>query len=180
MWPDWLNDILPRTATHHEHEIGRFETFVPIAKGPAYSKRVRQGHARSRKPRNTCLRCNTGWMSGIEGFAKRFLVPLIDGENCLLSAFAQPSISALLCLIAMRLEFLGGGMRAITTEDHDWLRYYHEPSRDWKIWIAGFAGDRPEDHPARSYCVQLVSSPTATVGPEYCNMQVTTLVLGKL
>ena len=84
-------------------------------------------------------------MSGIEGFAKRFLVPLIDGENCLLSAFAQPSISALLCLIAMRLEFLGGGMRAITTEDHDWLRYYHEPSRDWKIWIAGFAGDRPKE-----------------------------------
>jgi hypothetical protein len=179
VWPDWLNDILPQTATHHEHEIGRFETFIPKAKGPAYSKRLRQGHARSRKPRNTCLRCNTGWMSGIEGLAKQSLLPLIKGENCVLDTFAQFSISTLLCLIAMRIEFLSG-MRAITAEDHDWVRYYREPSKDWKIWIAHFDGDTPDDHPARSYCVQLVSDQTETVGPEYCNAQISTLVIGKL
>lgn len=116
-------------------------------------------------------------MSGIEGFAKEFLPPLIAAENCPLfhNSRSQP-----LCLIAMRLEFLGGSMRAITTKDHAWLQRYREPSQDWKIWITRFQGDKPEDHPARSYCVQLMLPPTEAVGPEYCNIQVTTLVLGKL
>lgn len=180
VWPDWLGSVLPRTATHHEHEIGRFHTFEPSVRGPAHSVRLRQGAARSRKPRNTCLRCNGGWMSGIEGFAKAFLVPLIRGDDCLLSPFVQFSISALLCLIAMRFEFLSGGMKAITKEDRDWLRSRRHPSQDWKIWIARFEGERPDDHSGGSYALQLVSDPTDAVGPEHCNMQVTTLVLGRL
>ncbi len=180
VWPDWLNDILPRTASHHEHEIGKFYTFDSQVKGPEYSKRTRQGHARSRKPRNTCARCNSGWMSNIESLAKHVAVPLIENETILVSPFGQTLLASLLCLIAMRLEFLSGGIRSISPEERDWLRYYREPSQHWRIWIAQFGGEKPDEHWARSYGAQLEPAPTDKIGPEYCNVQVSTLFIGQL
>jgi hypothetical protein len=173
VWPSWLNPILPPTSTHHEHEIGRFYTFISAVKGPAHSKQIRQGHARSRKPRNTCLRCNSGWMSGIESIAKHATVPLIQDSQLLLTTFAQRWVATLLCLITIRFAFLTGDMNPVSPEERDWLRYYREPSRHWHIWIGRFDGDNPDSHWARSYAAQLESAPTDKVGPEYCNAQVT-------
>src|SRR5467141_1953625 len=51
VWPDWLNRILPKTATHHEQETGKFNTFEASVPGPEHSVRIGQGHARTRKPR---------------------------------------------------------------------------------------------------------------------------------
>jgi hypothetical protein len=179
VWPKWLNQILPQTATHHEQETGLFYTFTPAVRGPEYAKRTKQGSARSRRPRNTCLRCNSGWMSSIEDMAIPSAMPLIENRFALLNSFHQTTVSALLCLIAMRMEFLGI-MRAVTPQDRDWLRYYREPSSDWRIWIARYNGERPEDNPARFYTVQLGSHQTDKVGAEYCNVQIVTLVLGEL
>jgi hypothetical protein len=119
-------------------------------------------------------------MRDIEGFAKPFLIALIQGGDCLISPFVQFTISALLCLIAMRLEFLSGDMRAMKRDDYDWLRRHRHPGQDWKIWIAWFEGEGTHEHSSRSYSLQVVSEPTDIGGPKYCNMQVTTLVLGRL
>ncbi len=181
VWPDWLNGILPNTATHHEQETGRFYTFDARAPGPPYDLRTRQGSARSRKPRNTCLRCNSGWMSGIEGLAKRIATPLILGYSPILSPFGQFSISAFLCLIATRLEYLGD-LRAITAEDRDWLRYYREPSQNWKIWVARFEGEDNENHWSRTYGVQHGDrlSPPQIIGANHCDTRISTMVIGQL
>jgi hypothetical protein len=107
VWPAWLGRFLPMTgATHHEQEIGRFYSFDPKVPGPAYSKRLLQGPARSRRPRNTCLACNTGWMSTIENGAMPYMAPLIQDTPLLLDTFGQRQLAALLVLMAMRLEFL--------------------------------------------------------------------------
>jgi hypothetical protein len=179
VWPDWLSEILPPTASHHVLETGKTYTFTPVVPGPIYSKRRRQGHAGSRKPRNTCGECNSGWMSVIEGSAKPYAVPLIQNVPFLLDTIGQRTLASLLCLIAMRYELLGD-MRAVSVSERDWLRYYREPSEDWKIWIAHYGGGNQDDHWARQYGAQLDSRPTDKVGPEYCNVQVTTLVIGQL
>jgi hypothetical protein len=178
VWPDWFGDILPETATEHEHETGRFYTFIPTIPGPAYSRRVKPGHARSRKPRNTCARCNSGWMSNVESLAKNPTLPIIAGVPSVLDTFGQRLLAALLCLISMRMEFLGV-MRAVSPQDRDWLRYYREPSDDWKIWIARLA-DEHADSWARFYAAQLGPLPADKIGPEHCNVQVATMVIGKL
>jgi hypothetical protein len=49
------------------------------------------------------------------------------------------------------------------------------PCRDIFTFDQDFLADS-----GRSYGLQLVSGPTDAVGPEHCNMQVTTLVLGRL
>jgi hypothetical protein len=179
VWPKWLRQVLPTTAVKHEQETGRFYTFTPDVKGPEYEIRTENGPARSRQPRNTCSRCNSGWMSSIEGFAKYAAVPLIQGRRTVLNISDQFSLAALLSLIAIRLPYLGI-MRAVTLEDVDCLRHYREPSDNWKIWIANFRGNNLEDHSSKYYALQLDPLSTDEVGPEHCNAQVTTLVIGQL
>jgi hypothetical protein len=91
----------------------------------------------------------------------------------------QTAIASLLTLIAMRLEFLGD-MRSISNQERDWLKAHREPTNNWKIWISAFAGDDGDQHWSRTYAAQLESKPTDKVGLEYCNVRVTTLVIGKL
>ena len=179
VWPDWLNKILPKTATHHEQETGKFNTFDSTVPGPEHQVRIARGHARSRKPRNTCRRCNGGWMSLMEDYARPAATRLILDVPQLLDLANQDAVAALLTLISMRLEFLGD-MRAIPAEERNWLRCHLEPSNDWKIWIATFGDDNWDEHWSRTYAAQLDSKPTDKVGPEYCNVRVTTLVIGKL
>lgn len=179
VWPDWFNRVLGKTATHHEQETGKFETFKAKVPGPEHVIRTRQGHARSRKPRNTCKRCNSGWMSLMEHRIRGCATRLILGLPQLLDLTDQDAIAGLLTLITMRLEFLGD-LRAISGQERDWLRYYREPSKDWKIWISRFRGDDSDQHWSRTYAAQLEPEPTDKVGPEYCNVRVSTLVMGRL
>ena len=50
VWPDWLNNILPRTATRHEEVVGEFSTFTPEVPGPPKDYRVQ---TRSREIKKT-------------------------------------------------------------------------------------------------------------------------------
>ena len=179
VWPDWLNNILPYTATHHEETTGIFSTFVPEVPGPEKRVRMRQGHARSRKPRNTCGKCNSGWMSQIEDEVIPVATSLINGELFQLDEISQRKLAAFLCLISMRLEFLGR-MRAIPPSDRLYLREHHVPPVMWTIWITKYGGKRPDEHWSRYCGMQVGSTPADKVGPDYCNTQVTTLVIGQL
>jgi hypothetical protein len=179
VWPLWLGKILP-SATHHEMEVGRFRTFTPTIPGPEHSIEQRQGSARSRKPRNTCMTCNRGWMSTIESAAIKPMTPLILGIDVPLRMEDQRAIAALLCLINMRLEFLGD-FRAIPPSDRSELKRTGLPPTGWCIWLARFIGKNGEDL-VSNYCGMMAGelSPPEHVGPEHCNTQATTLVIGKL
>jgi hypothetical protein len=130
VWPDWISKILPVTATHHEMVTGKFETFNATLPGPEYSIAQRQGSARARKPRNTCAKCNNGWMSVIENDAIKPMVPLIRGIDVPLGMVEQRAMAALLCLINMRLEFLGE-FRAIPAPDRNAINETRLPPAGW-------------------------------------------------
>ena len=183
VWPDWLKNILPTTATHHEVTTGYFATFEPEVPGPPKTIEEKHGPARSRKPRNTCKKCNSGWMSGIENAAIRFAPPLIKGEDFQLTEEAQRTLAAFFCLITMRLQFLGA-MRPIPAWDRLYLKEHLEPPPLWFVWIAEYIGEKPDDHWSRFCGLQVVSpndsTPADKIGTDYCNTQCTTLVIGKL
>jgi hypothetical protein len=180
IWPHWFGRIVTTRATHHEQEIGKFHTFNPQVPGPAYSKRLRQGPAGSRKTRNTCLACNTGWMSTIESKAKPHMVPLIQGERLVLNASGQRRIAALLILIAMRIEFLPGSARVIPQLERDWVRCNQTPTEQWSIWIGHYGGADSEGNWSQTGYAQLEPQATDNVGLQYCNLHVTTMVIGRL
>jgi hypothetical protein len=180
IWPDWFNKVLPQKSTHHEQELGKFSTFDLRAYPLPHAKKIRQGSARSRKPRNTCSACNGGWMSRIEGSAIPFATPLILGNQLsVIPPYGQRTVAAFLSLMAMRLEFTGV-TRAVSQEDRDFLRHYREPSNRWKIWLATYVGEKPEEHWSKNYAMLFSPEPTDVVTPDKCNVYVSTMVIGKL
>src|ERR1700722_18221747 len=81
IWPDWLKNILPQAATHHERIIGNMETFQSRSLAPAFQREVREGRVGGRKPRNTCKKCNGGWMREIEEATMSFMPSLLLGHQ---------------------------------------------------------------------------------------------------
>jgi hypothetical protein len=119
-------------------------------------------------------------MSVIEKSAINPMRSLIHGIDVPLKMDDQRALAALLCLINMRLEFLGA-FRAIPAWDREAIRKTGLPPAGWCIWLARFTGQKGEDLVSR-YCGMMAGelTPPEKIGPEYCNTQTTTLVIGKL
>jgi hypothetical protein len=181
IWPEWFSRYLPPKASHHIDSVGELVTFSSSAEGPTPLTKIRQGPAGSRKPRNTCLSCNGGWMSRLEQANMNQMGALVLGKPTLLRTIDQWLLSSLLCLITIRLEFTDPQMQAVPVQDRRALMKTGAPPHDtWRIWIANYAGDNPEDHWTRHLGMQLVSSPNEVSRPHKCNAQTTTIVIGKL
>ena len=81
VWPEWTEAILPATATHHEQVIGEFATFIPKVGGPPQFRKRKEGHVGTRKPRNTCKKCNGVWMRHIEEATMPFIPYLASRQT---------------------------------------------------------------------------------------------------
>lgn len=180
VWPKWVRKLLPNDVSHHEQVFGQFYSFSPRLHGnPSFSTRTRQGHAGSRRPRNTCVKCNTGWMSRIEDYAKHFAAPLMSGQPIFISPTAQFALASFFCLMAIRFELLGEDV-ATPEEERTWLRKNKVPSKNWQVWIAKFSGDDSYSHWAKSYGAYVTLSPPSELYPEKFPAHVSTMVLGEL
>jgi hypothetical protein len=176
----WIRTCRPK-ASHHVETVGEILTFKYEGARPARREKIRQGHSGSRKPRNTCLMCNTGWMSRLEQANIYTLSRLVTGKPCLLTPFDQWLLASLFCLITIRLEFTDLEMQGVPREDRSTLMMRACPPFDtWRIWIAQYIGTNPEDHWSGHFGLQMVSSPNEAPRPHKCNTQVTTMVIGKL
>src|SRR5215207_4394777 len=182
IWPEWFGTVLTLNAPHHEQAVGEVHTFVPRMRTPPVHRRIRQGHAGSRKPRNTCAECNGSWMSRIEQAAIPVAAPLMRGDAVLLDTIGQRLLASLLCLITIRVEFTDPATLATPKEERDWLRLRGEPPPNWKIWLARYAGEEPHQHWCRHNGLEIVDSPETPEGgyTPKCNTQTTTLVFGEL
>jgi hypothetical protein len=178
IWPEWIELILPQTATHHEQIIGEMTTFSPNLKATERWRRVKQGHVGTRKPRNTCESCNGKWMRLIEEAAKPDMPALLLGQPRLLSAAAIKSLAAFLCLVTMRVEASSRQKGAISQAERDYLRLRGEPPDHWRAWIARYEGEQQMDE--RFSAMHISSTPDIPLDVKYCNSQVTTLVAGQL
>jgi hypothetical protein len=182
IWPLWIQKILPAKPTHSEFRMGELFT-VDLPEGAEKYTRREEGPAGVRKPRNTCRTCNSSWMSQIENAAKVPLTNLIKGDDILLNVAQQRAVASLLCLISMRYEFMGN-MRSIPASDRMFIKKDRIPPPEWIIWIAKYTGNRADDHWAR-YMGMVAEdlralAPQPKYGPDHCNTQVTTLVIGKI
>ena len=180
IWPESFGRILPSDANYHEQKIGSFESFSAAIPGPEKWERVGTGPLQKRRPRNTCHSCNTGWMSRLEQTTGPMVRPMILGEQMLLTPIEICLLASMYALISMRIELTAHGMRTIPQSEIDFLRLRMLPSENWRIWIARHAGDDLKDYKYRYTAMQIESDPSVRFGKEFCNTQVTTLVVGKL
>jgi hypothetical protein len=180
IWPDWFRKVLSLDAEQHLEISGEIRTFVPKMKVVPYAQKLRQGHAGSRKPRNTCRTCNGGWMSRLEAAAIPGMTPLLLGQPAVLRTIDQRIIAALLCLITIRVEFADLATLAVPPEDRTWIKEHLLPPMSWRIWIARYDGSQSGQHWCRHHGMSIVSSPDESGGSYQCNTQVTTMVIGQL
>jgi hypothetical protein len=180
IWPDCFGKILPSDAKYHEQKIGLFNTFDSTIPGPDKWERVGTGPLQKRRPRNTCKTCNSGWMSRMETAAIPIVSPLILAEPFVLNTSAMKLLAAVLALVSVRVELTAKFMRAVPQSEIQHLMHNAQPSENWRIWIARHVGADLKDYLYRYSAMQIVSEPTAASGPEHCNTQVTTLVVGQL
>jgi len=102
---------------------------------------------------------------------------LIAGKPALLTTTDQWLLSAVLCLITIRLEFTDPQMQGVPADERRFLMERgHTPFDTWRIWIAKYDGENPEDHWSRHFGMQVVSSVDEISRPHKCNTQVTTMV----
>ena len=179
IWPDWIDKSLGSTAAGHLQENGVFYTLDTELPKTPFSLTDRQGSAGQRKPRNTCLACNGGWMSKIEDAAKRATESLMLGSSVLLSPLDTMNIATLLCIIAVRMEFIGEE-RAVSQKERDYLRLNKFPSQSWRVWLANFNGPDPKELYSRKYGLAFSPLPGDAINPEECNVYVSTHIVGKL
>ena len=106
----------------------------------------KQGSALSRKPRNTCGACNSGWMSRIENAVTPIAIPLILGKPCLIDTIGRWQLASVLCLISMRVAFLTKSPFVLPVEDREWMMEKAEPPPHWKIWITRIVEPPLDEH----------------------------------
>jgi hypothetical protein len=183
IWPEWLEPILPARGTQHLVQYGApTQTFVSKARGYPPFEKLRQGSTVSRRPRNTCITCNGGWMRRMEEAAKPIASALIIGQHRLLNFTDQWLLAALLCLITCRQEFTDRASMAIPAGDRERLMKYFAPGPSWQIWIARYNGAYPGTHSSHHWGMRIVpSSSSISDGPsDECNSQIATMIIGRL
>jgi hypothetical protein len=181
IWPDSFGKIIPSDARYHEQKIDGFVTFESDIPGPPKWERVGTGPLQKRPPRNTCAKCNTGWMSKIEEAALPAIKPLLVGERTFLDLSSQQKLASVLTLISMRVELIAYGMRSIPKSEKDELRKNPLPTPNWRIWIARHAGKDLKDFRFRFTAMQVASDKSTLMrGPEHCNTHITSLIAGQL
>jgi hypothetical protein len=181
IWPEWFEPLLPERSTQHLVQSGTPpQTFVSRARGYPPFERLHHGSAITRRPRNTCIACNGGWMRYLEEAAKPVASALILGNHRVLSPLDQSQLAALFCLINCRVEFTDRTLMAIPASDRDWLRTNFAPSPNWHIYIARYCGAYPGTHASYHWGMRMVPASAEYSPSNECNTQISTMVVGGL
>lgn len=190
IWPAWAQKVVPSTAKQYEITTGTFHTFVPNTATEGVSRTTKAGSVANRRPRNTCLNCNSGWMRDIEEYAKPYITGLMRGDRLLLEAAHQYAIAAFLSLVSIRIDTSNKLAHPIPIEDYQHLIEKREPGPSWMIWIMKFTDGVGDDYWYNHFPMAMKAFPEGilkTMSPqqlsltaEDTNTQVTTIVVGRL
>jgi hypothetical protein len=183
VFPDWMNGVYPKGSYNKLEHLRAFDPKRQADQLVGESSRIHQGGPANRKVRVVCTRCNTGWLSRLQNRAKPVLIPLIQGDGCLVKVAAQRIIALWGAVIAITAEYTQPSLpHAITPQDRHYMWRNDNPPDDWQIWIGHYIGTEK----AMSYAqVRFTLSPKGSslipsgIAPT-TNTQVATMIFGKL
>ena len=139
--PDWLKNVLPRQSEdQHTQHITSVLSMPNSAPHVDVTPIVRNGHQWSRKARNVCDSCNSGWMSQIETNAKDILTNLMLGKRITLTSEDQESLINWITLTTIMAEYTDLKHQAITTIERELFYDTKKSLSNWRIWIGRYKG----------------------------------------
>jgi hypothetical protein len=179
IWPEWFKHILPRHSHHIDIEE-EYYAYDPEAKPDRSSMKTKDGDAGSRKPRNTCFKCNNGWMRHLEEANISIANKLFTDSAHLFGTIEQRLFAGFACLITCRVAFTSRKTLAIPGRDRTHLKTTLEPPLSWNIGLARYHGSKEGEHWCRHHGIHVRLSGNEPGGPYKCNTQLTTYVFGRL
>lgn len=179
VWPEWIQNVLPRDVKKHTQLIMRHSIIQKdnMIIQPEFV--FKQGHPGSRKIRNVCCSCNTGWMSRLEEKAKPYLAALMKNEEIILDTDIQRIISSWIVMTSIMGEFTDIKTVSIPTLHRSMLMETEYPPEGWKIWIGWYRGLEWEQRYRHYGCASVSREQLGKVQPEF-NTQHSTFVFGEL
>jgi hypothetical protein len=136
IFPDWLNDLLIGDEFQTEYssiQLGQ------IAEERKYPSKRGAGH----RSRVVCTSCNNHWMSDLEKAAKPILVPMILGQQTVLTMAEQLSVACWAIKTAMVGDAITQSAEGFTQEDRDLMRARQQPAMRTRVTLAAYALDEP-------------------------------------
>lgn len=140
VWPDWLMNVLPRDASSNSQQM--IDISSPTAGLTVIRPQVviRRGDPGTRKIRNVCRQCNSGWMSRLESAAKPLLTELILGRQVAIDVNAQCALAAWVTMFCITAEYTDRNHRGIPAADRAALMNSSRPPERWRIFIGRYRG----------------------------------------
>jgi hypothetical protein len=96
------------------------------------------GDPKSRKLRIVCGKCNNGWMSELQNTTKPILVPLMQGQQIILSEQRQRLLATWVAMTVICAEYLAPLSVSIPVTERRWLFTNRTPPHTMRIWIGNF------------------------------------------
>jgi hypothetical protein len=133
--------------------------------------------------RVVCENCNNTWLSAIQNAAKPVLIPMLNGQTCVLGHEKQQALATWIAMATMTSEFLlhEKAQISISQVDRDWLWQQHSPPPDWRIWVGHYGRHRSVEQWV--HCSVPIYDGTPVIardGSPQCNNQSTTFMIGAL
>jgi hypothetical protein len=131
---------LSTTTNHAQTLIGaKYAPGNKIVLSP--DTKVRQGHVRNKRLHIVCERhCNNGWISRLEDETKSFLVPLMSGEQHVLTSSEQERFALWLAIMTIVWEYTDRKYQAVPSSDRAYICQHRRPPPDWSMWIGAYSG----------------------------------------
>lgn len=102
----------------------------------AIEERQKQGDLFTLKVRVVCESCNNGWMSELEERARRYLVPMIQGEEDWFDPDAAQTVATWAAKTAVSISYTDLATRAIPGNCRTWIMDRGEPPPLTSVWLA--------------------------------------------
>lgn len=120
-----------------DQHVERLLTFTQVARLKEVPKtRTKPGHARTKKVRVVCARCNNGWMNALETAARPFLTPLISTAGHTLAPAGALTVAQWIALKIMIGEHNQPGDAVTPPDERAKFRSALQLPPNFKIWIA--------------------------------------------
>jgi len=195
LWAQWIGELLPGDPTgpqHHTQVMAHMTGYSNNVVEYRPSIKQSRGQIHTRKIRKVCgKRCNGGWMSQLEGFAKRAMTAPILGQSCVLSSSDLRAIANWAVLTTIICEFTDPSTQAVSASERAGLMQRWEASNDaghaqlpdlppnWRVLISSRDAEDWHLSPVFNHTAVAVPRPDSSV-PSSMDAQSTTFGVGRL
>ncbi len=98
--------------------------------------KAQQGHTYTYRIKAVCKQCNSGWMSGTETSISQTLMPLLTGQNTILTVEGQAKLAFWLAMKALVIECDRPSDTALSQDVRDNFYRNHTIPQEMEIWIS--------------------------------------------